>query len=184
MEAIVARGLCIRPLRLRDADAFALAVRESALTVGRWLPWCRADYSRKDARTWIAQCTVRLQMRVSCDVGIFSEDGEIFYGGIAVNQIEPAHNMGNIGYWVRPSMQRQGIATRAARTIAESAFDTLKLTRLEIIAAEENRASRAVAEKLGATFECVARNRLVIKGTPVAAAVYSLVPGDLRADPS
>jgi hypothetical protein len=33
-----------------------------------------------------------------------------------------------------------------------------------------------VAEKVGAQFECIARNRLVIHGVPVAAAVHSFVP--------
>ena len=108
MDALFADGLCIRPFRMRDAEAFACAVRESVDTVGRWLPWCRADYSRKDARAWIAHCAVRLEMRVSYDVGIFSEDGDTLYGGVAVNQIDTVHNMANIGYWVRASMQRQG----------------------------------------------------------------------------
>jgi ribosomal-protein-serine acetyltransferase len=89
------------------------------------------------------------------------------------------HNTGNVGYWVRESVQRQGIATQAARTMARFGFETLHLTRLEIIAAEDNCPSRAVAEKLGATFECIARNRLYVRGEPLDAAVYSLIPGDI-----
>ena len=44
------------------------------------------------------------------------------------------------------------------------------------MAVETNLASRAVAERIGAQFECIARNRLILRGRPVAAAVYSLVP--------
>ena len=179
MHPILAHGLCIRPFRIADAEAFAAAVRESVESVGAWLPWCRADYGAKEARAWISQCAVRLNMGVSYDVGVFSEDCSILYGGVAINQIDPLHNSGNIGYWVRESLQRQGIATRAARAMAVFGFETLKLTRLEIVAAENNLASRAVAEKLGATLECVARNRLLVRGVPLAAAVYSLIPGDI-----
>lgn len=179
MRAILVHGLCIRPFRIADADAFAAAVRESVATVGPWLPWCRPDYGAKEARAWIGQCAVRLNMGFSYDVGVFAEDGSALYGGVAINQIDHVHNTGNIGYWVRESLQRQGIATRAARTMAEFGFETLKLTRLEIVAAADNVPSRGVAEKLGATFECVARNRLLVRGTPVAAAVYSLIPGDI-----
>jgi len=40
----------------------------------------------------------------------------------------------------------------------------------------DNRASRRVAEALGARFEGIARNRLVVHGRPTDAAVYALVP--------
>ena len=60
--------------------------------------------------------------------------------------------------------------------IAAHGFNYLKLTRLEIVVAEENRPSRGVAEKAGATFECIARNRLVVGERPITGAVYSLVP--------
>lgn len=179
MRPIIADDLCIRPFRVDDTETFAAAVRESVATVGPWLPWCRADYGVKEARAWIGQCAVRLNMGFSYDVGIFSEDCATLYGGVAINQIDHVHNTGNIGYWVRESMHRRGIATRAARAMAKFGFETLRLTRLEIVAAESNLASRAVAKGLGATFECIARNRLFVHGKPMAAAVYSLVPGDL-----
>ncbi|OWW19191.1 GNAT family N-acetyltransferase [Noviherbaspirillum denitrificans] len=174
-----AEGLCIRPFRAGDAEAFAAAVRESVATVGQWLPWCHSAYGAKEARVWIGQCAVRLNMGVSYDVGIFTEDDETLLGGVAINQIDHVHNAGNVGYWVRESMQRRGIGTRAARMIAKYGFDTLRLTRLEIVAAEHNHPSRAVAERLGARFECIARNRLFVRGAPLDAAVYSLIPGDI-----
>jgi RimJ/RimL family protein N-acetyltransferase len=109
-------------------------------------------------------------------VGIFSDAGSELYGGVSINQLNLQHNFGNVGYWVRQSRQRKGVATRAVRIIASYGFDVLKLTRLEIVAALDNRASRGVAEKVGAAFECIARNRLVVDGHAVPAAVYSLVP--------
>jgi ribosomal-protein-serine acetyltransferase len=47
---------------------------------------------------------------------------------------------------------------------------------IEIVAASENEPSRRVAGKAHAQFERVARNRLVIDGVPLAAAVCSSVP--------
>jgi RimJ/RimL family protein N-acetyltransferase len=44
-----------------------------------------------------------------------------------------------------------------------------------------NLASRRVAEKLGATRGAETRNRLVFRGQPASAIVYSLVPGDVAA---
>jgi len=177
MEApLLADGLCIRPYGVDDIAEFVTAVRESVATVGAWMPWCVGDYSPADAKAWFDQCSANLGASHAYDVGIFSSDGRTLYGGIAINQINREHNFGNIGYWVRQSRQRQGIALRAVRVIAAFGFNFLKLSRLEIVAPDDNLASRGVAEKAGATFECVARNRLVLKGRPVAAAVYSLTP--------
>jgi len=79
---------------------------------------------------------------------------------------------------VRQSQQGRGIATKATQAIATFGFKELELTRLEIVVAEENLASRRVAEKVGARFECIPRNRLVIRGMPTDSAVYSLQPFD------
>lgn len=169
-------GLCIRPFEARDVLAFVEAARESVGTVGAWMPWCRADYAEEDACAWFAVCADNLHAGEAYDLGIFSADGNTLYGGIAINQINRKHNFGTIGYWVRQSRQRQGIAMRALKLITAFGFGQLKLTRLEIIVAEANAPSRSLALKAGASFECIARNRLVISGKPIAAVVYSLIP--------
>ena len=168
--------LCIRPFETRDLAVFVEAARESVATVGAWMPWCRANYANADACAWFSLCADNLDAEAAYDLGIFAADGNTLYGGIAINQINRKHNFGTIGYWVRQSRQRQGIALRALKLITAFGFTQLKLTRLEIIVAEANNPSRSLALKAGASFECIARNRLVINGEPIAAAVYSLVP--------
>jgi len=86
------------------------------------------------------------------------------------------NNIGSIGYWVRESSQNQGIASSAVELIKNFGFNTLGLTRLEIVILEDHKISRRVAEKSGAIFECIAKNRLVHNGQARAAAVYSFVP--------
>jgi RimJ/RimL family protein N-acetyltransferase len=66
------------------------------------------------------------------------------------------------------------------RLVARFAFDTLQLSRLEIFARPENVASRRVAEKAGAKFEAIARNRMVQHGRAYDAALYSLIPADVE----
>ena len=177
MEPVVARGLCIRPFQKGDGPAFVAAALESLATVGVWMPWCHAKFSIADAEAWFDSCQRNLDAQVAYDVGLFSAtDGELL-GGISINQLNRVHNFGNIGYWVRQTRQRQGIASRAVLSISEFGFGRLGLTRLEIVVAEGNGPSRRVAQKAGATFEAVVRNRLLMRGTPRSAAVYSLVPG-------
>jgi len=182
MEPLVGDGLCIRPYRDEDAPQFVAAVRESTASVGLWMPWCHPDYSLDEALAWFALCRSNMENRLAWDVGIFSAHettggASVFHGGIGINQISRLYNYGNLGYWIRASSQGRGLAARAARMMARYGFGELGLTRLEIVAIEDNHASRRTAEKAGASFECVARNRLVLHGEPRDAAVYSLVPG-------
>ena len=171
--------IVIRPLAPADAGACLAAVRESLETVGRWMPWCQPGYSLRDSKQWIATCEAQWAQGVAFEFGIFGPDSTDVWGGVGINQINPTYNFGNLGFWVRASRVRKGVAISAARLAAQFAFRELALTRVELVALVDNIASRRVAEKLGATFECVARNRLVHNGILFAAAMYSLVPGDI-----
>jgi len=179
MNPLISQNLCIRPFRNSDGPAFVAAIHESLSTVGAWMSWCRPGFALEHAEAWFDNCDRNLMEGTAFDLGMFSEDGSELLGGIAVNQINRRQNFANIGYWVRESRQRRGIATRAVKAIATYGFDHLGFTRLEIVAPEKNVASRGVAEKVGAVFECVARNRVVVFGRPEAAAVYSLIPGQV-----
>ena len=174
---LVANDLCIRPFEEGDIAAFVAAVRESVATVGSWMPWCHANYSEAEARSWFEQCLANLRAGRAYDVGIFAADGGELLGGVGINQLNVQHNFGNVGYWVRQSHQRRRVATRAVRIMGGFGFNCLKLTRLEVVIAVDNHASRGVAERVGAVHECIARNRLLVMGLPAPAAVYSVTPG-------
>ena len=175
---LIGGGLLLRPYRGQDADVLFSAVRESIDSVGRWLPWCHAGYSQSDAEAWITHCAETWPRGEHFSFAIFDADSSAYLGGIGLNQRNRTHNFMSLGFWVRASRQRQGVAVRAARLVAGFAFATLGLTRVEVLAEIDNCASRRVAKTLGATFETVARNRLLARGQPIEAAVYSLIPTD------
>lgn len=176
MTTITFRGLLLRPFEGRDAPVFTRAVLESVETVGRWMPWCHDGYVDKDALEWFAACRQGREAQTSYEFGVFSEDGGEFLGGAGLNQINKQHRICNLGYWVRSSRQRQQIASRRVQVLSQYAFDTLALHRLEIVVAVGNEASEGVARKSGALFECIARNRLLLRDVSVPASVFSLVP--------
>ena len=168
-------GLRLRPYRSTDASALLPAVRESIEPVGRWLPWCHAGYDAGDADAWIRHCAKSWRSGDEFAFAVFDAGSDDFLGGAGLNQRNRTHNFMNLGYWVRASRQKQGIASRAARLVAAFGFESLGLTRIEILAEAENRASRRVAESIGARLETIARNRLVAPGRVLDAALYSLV---------
>jgi len=166
----------LRPYRVEDATLVFAAATESVETVGRWMPWCHAGYTEAESAAWIEKTQAMWQSGDAYEFAVFDSANE-YVGGAGLNQFNRLHNLANLGYWVRQSRQRCGLATAAARLLARFGFETLRLTRIEIVAASQNGPSRRVAERAGAQLECIARNRLIIAGVPLAAAVHSLVPG-------
>jgi RimJ/RimL family protein N-acetyltransferase len=99
--------------------------------------------------------------------------------GIAlINQINRAHQVGNLAYLVRTSCAGQGIATQAARLVAQYGFEKLGLQRIEIIVHPDNTPSLKVAHKLGATREGLLRNGMILNGVVCNAYLHSLIPVD------
>jgi ribosomal-protein-serine acetyltransferase len=172
-------GIGIRPLAAADAPACFAAVRESLETVGRWMPWCHPGYTLRDSEAWTAACETQWAEGTAYEFGIFGPESNEVWGGVGINQLNRTYRFANLGFWVRASRVRQGVAIAAARLAAKFAFRELALMRVELVVLVDNFASRRVAEKLGATFEGVARNRLVHDGVPFAEAMYSLIPGDI-----
>ena len=176
METLKNALVTIKPFNDSHLDEFVVAVRESEKTVGQWMPWCTSDYSIDEARFWFKYCQLNIDNKSAYDLGIFlSENGQIA-GGISINRINRMDKIGTIGYWVRESLQNQGIASNAVELIKTFGFDTLGLTRLEIIILEDNVISQRLTEKAGAKLECLARNRLIFNDSPRDAFVYSLIP--------
>ena len=164
----------LRPYEPDDADALWEAARESVGEVFRWLPWCHAQYSMAEAIEWIRSRAPLAAEGREYTFAILGTDGR-FLGGCGLNQINRLHRFANLGYWVRTSATRHGVATEAVRQVAEFAFGNTDLVRLEIVCAVGNAPSQRVAERAGAVREGVLRHRLQLHGQPVDAVMYSLV---------
>lgn len=171
--------ITVRPWTIADTDGFFAAVRESVESLSYWLPWCTLDYSREQAMARIAFCEQAWRERSEFPLGIFETSSGKVMGATGINLFRPEYRMGNLGYWVGDPYRGQGIAYTAAWMAVDIGFVDLGLTRLEVVAMVKNTASQRVAEKLGAVRECVARNRVYLRGAPADAVVYSLIPGDL-----
>lgn len=176
MTQLTAGRFLLRPFAMADAPAFAAAVRESAASLGPWMGWAHAAYTVDEARSWIAFCETARAAGHAHEFGIFLDDGATLVGGAGLNQLNTVHAFCNLGYWVRASGQRQGAALAAVQALARYGFDELKQARVEIVIADGNLPSMAVARKAGALHECLARKRLQLRGAAVDAHVFSLIP--------
>jgi RimJ/RimL family protein N-acetyltransferase len=177
-------GHAVRIRRYRPEDAPALfdAVRESLDELCTFLTWCHPDYRLEESRAFIAKSDSAWEKGEEYNFAILDAAGEILLGGVGLNRIDRVHNFANLGYWVRRSRARRGVMTSATRLIAKFGLMEIGFNRLEILVSEHNLASQRVAEKAGAKFEGVLRNRLVLAGRPHNAFVYSLIAADLTGD--
>ena len=83
-----------------------------------------------------------------------------------------------VGYMINPAHQRQGIATEAVSAMLDHCFDELGLHRVQAFIHPDNRASRALAEKLGFRCEGVLRDNLRVRDSWRDEMLYALLRTD------
>jgi len=167
----------IRPFQLSDAASLYEAIIESAEALKPWMPWCRSDYRISDTQEWIEAQIQAFQLGEQYQFAIVLRDQTIA-GACGLNGIQPQNRLANLGYWVRTSACGRGIATKAARLLAQWAFANTELDRLEIVVAVGNVASLRVAAKIGAVWEGMLRGRLRMNENAHDAILFSIMRGD------
>lgn len=163
----------IRPYRVEDAEMVLEAVRESLSELQPWMPWCHAEYSLRDSRSWLELQVPAFEESKAFEFAIISANGQ-YLGGCGLNQVDKMNKRINLGYWVRTSATGCGVATSAVCALRDWAFDRTDLVRLEIVIAVSNVASHRVAEKAGALREAVLRKRLMLHEETHDATMFSI----------
>jgi len=162
-----------------DADGVYLAVRESIPELSLRVPWCHENYALEDTKAWIESRADAWAQGEAYDFLIVDRTGSFSIGGCGL-RINKADRFAEMGYWVRTSIAGQGVASEAARLLADFGFNDLKLNRIEMLIAVDNAPSQRVAEKLGAMREGILRNRIIIRGRIYDAVLFSLIPGSIE----
>jgi RimJ/RimL family protein N-acetyltransferase len=170
--------LHLRLFRVDDVEPMYEAVRESLAELNRWLPWCHAGYSLEESAAWIESREAAWVNGEEYSFVVADPANGRLLGGCGLNQFDHQRRRCNLGYWIRSSETGRGLATSAARLLAQFGFEELKLQRIEIVAALGNRASQRVAEKAGAVREGVARRRLRVHNVQHDAVCFSFIPED------
>jgi len=173
--------IAIRPFREGDVPLLFEAVRESVSELSAWMAWCSPDYSLQDSSEFVKSAPSAWEKGEHFSFVVVDANSNRFLGGTGLNFINPLHNFANLGYWVRSSATRRGVASRAVKLVARFGFHELKFSRLEILAAVGNVGSQRAAEKAGARHEGILRKRLQLHGQSEDAVLFSLVAEDLPA---
>jgi ribosomal-protein-serine acetyltransferase len=145
----------LRSVEITDADALFLVVDGHRSYLRAWLPWVDQTRSANDTRAFIEK-SIENEKNGTGIAAIIERRGEVC-GVVGLDSIDVKNRSSDIGYWLREDLQGLGLATRAVACLADYAFTELGLNRLGILAAPENRRSRAVADRLGFREEGILR---------------------------
>lgn len=171
----------MRPFRRRDLDTLMDAAAESLADLNKWLPWAHAGYGRRDALVFLRDSVSAWGEGRAFDFTVrYLENPGFHVGNVSVWFVSRQSRVGEVGYWIRSSETRRGVATEAAARILEVAFDELDLHRVVLRIAEGNLASERVAEKLGFTREGLLREELQVNGVWMDHSVWGLLEDEYR----
>ena len=158
----------------RFGDFYEAMVESSKELFNAGIP----DLSRNEWENMIKEFIAHWEQDNAYVFYVLDETNNQIVGIALLNQIYRLHQIGNLAYLVRTSRTGEGIATEAARLVAQYGFEKLGLQRIEIVVHPDNTPSLKVAEKLGATREALLRNREILHGVSCSAYMHSLIPAD------
>jgi len=172
--------LCLRAPRLDDQPAWSALRASSREFLQPWEPrWPNDHLSRGAFKRRIRWANTEASAERAFAFLIFDRQENTLVGGITVSNIRrgPSRSA-SLGYWVGEPHARQGYMRDAIECIAEFAFDSLNLVRLEAACLENNVASRALVERCGFQVEGVVRGYLEVNGTVRDHVLYSRLSQD------
>jgi ribosomal-protein-serine acetyltransferase len=160
---------------LGDAeDAFAVVDAERE-RLREWLPWVDDTIDVEVERNFLAS----VEQVNATGTGLHATlrvDGE--FAGLIGLRIDALHRSAEVGYWLSERSVGHGLVTRSVAALTDVAFTQLDLHRVELLAATENRRSRAVADRLGMSFEGVRREAEELATGFVDLAMYAILVQD------
>ena len=174
-STLAADGLLLRRYSAADAAAVHEAAVASVAEVAPYETWCHAGYTLDEAADYAGWWDKAWEKGSAYYFAVTDATTGRYLGSCGLCPVETEHATAGLGFWVRTPDTGRGVATSAARLVADAAFAHLGLNRLELLIAVDNTASRRVAEKLGAAYEGTLRKRLVLPAGPTDMAMYALV---------
>ncbi len=166
-------GFDLRLFQPADAEVLNALILHNRAHLDAWMRWSARVQTLEDTRAFIERMAARYHEGSGFHAGIWLNDQLI--GGYAVRDLDRNSSKAEIGYWLGAEFVGKGLVSRTSHAVIDLLFIQEHLHRLEIRAASDNRPSRAVAERLGFTFEGILRESEWITTSFRDHALYSLL---------
>jgi ribosomal-protein-serine acetyltransferase len=167
----------LRPLDEADADELHALIEENRPLLSRWLSWA-AGQTPEDTIEFLRRTRAQLEGNDGFQAAIVVDDS--IAGVIGYRSVDWPQRSTSLGYWLGERHQGKGTMTEAARALVDHAISVWDLNRVEIRAAVDNAASRAIPERLGFREEGTLREAEFADGRYQDLAVYSILAAEWR----
>ncbi len=176
---VIEPNLELRHFELHHADILFALIDSSRVHLRRYLGFVdRAtlitieDFIRRSREKYVRDG--------SGDFGVWL--GDELVGLVSLFDLNTVHRKAEIGYWIGVAFAGRGVITKAVSSLLNYAFCELGLNRIQLCCAADNKPSARVGDKLGFTFEGVAREDRNLRGSRVSHQVWSLLARDWQAE--
>ena len=155
-----------------DAVELFSLVDDNRKYLREWLPWLDTNLSVKDELDFI-EISQKDRIQGSSGVWLIREKNDLV-GTISINWIDWDNKSCGLGYWISEDKVGKGIVNRCCKSLINNFILNNQIHRFVIEAAVENHASRKVAENLGMRLEGIIKDRELLYGAYVDAALYAI----------
>jgi ribosomal-protein-serine acetyltransferase len=161
----------------RHAQAMTELILRNQARLARWEPWAEQPATVDSTRAYIRAALEDFLKGRQISTIMAVDHGRRFIGRCGI-RINPYAGSGDIGYWIDREYEGRGITSRAARALVNTTFDELGLTKMELRTSVANRRSRALAERLGFSFEGILPGALQFSNRADDVALYAVTAAE------
>jgi ribosomal-protein-serine acetyltransferase len=165
---------------LADGDAEELfnLIDANRAYLANWMPFVGQTRGVADSLAFIR--AARRQFDENRGMQLALLQGERIVGIVGFHAIDWTRKSTSIGYWLAADRQGAGTMTAAVSALLDFAFDSWRLTRVEIRAGVLNARSRGIPTRLGFSEEGVLRSAERIGTRVIDHVVYVMTARDWR----
>ena len=174
----VTSNIFLRILEIRDAYTLNALINTSRPELRLWLPWVDNVSTTQDAEKFIEAGLTQFAANNGAQIGVWYH-GELA-GVLGMHEINWIHRFTSLGYWLGTPFQGRGIMTQSCRTLITILFQEYELHRVEIQAAQGNKKSQELAQRLGFQREGFRRQAEWLYDHYVDHIIYGLLNDDWK----
>ena len=178
MKAKINEDYSIREATLEDAKTIWQAIDLHRDYLKTWLPFVPKLHTVEDEAAFLhATLSVPYQDR---NIVFIIEKGKEFCGLIGFVNTDNVNHRTEIGYWLLPEYQGQGIMTQSVKYLSRWAIRERNMHRVQICCAVGNHPSNAIPQRLGFKMEGTIRHgELLSSGEYADINIYGILEREI-----
>jgi ribosomal-protein-serine acetyltransferase len=154
-EIVVTDRLKLTLLKKESAGVIFQVIDQNRSYLHTWLPFVDNTYKEEDTEAYI-KFVLSYKGPKPDFVYEIRMDNE-FAGLIAIKELDDWNKKAELGYWLDPRFEGQGIATDCCKTLISYSFSRHNLNRIQIKVGTGNSRSSRIPKRLGFKFEGIER---------------------------